>query len=67
MLDASDFDMLKTRCLDLCNNAIVEVSKDVLFFQAKAISDKGTVSSILIFCSAVSKHYDDFISVILYP
>jgi hypothetical protein len=44
MLDASDFDALKGRCLDLCNNAIVEVSKDVLFFEAKAISDKGTVS-----------------------
>jgi hypothetical protein len=47
MLDASDFDILKGRCLELCNNTIVEVSKDVLFFEAKAISDKGTVSSIL--------------------
>jgi hypothetical protein len=44
MLDISDFDKLKSRCLDLCNTTIVEVSKDVLFFQAKAISDKGTVS-----------------------
>jgi hypothetical protein len=44
MLDASDFGMLKNRCLELCNSAIVEVSKDVLFFEAKSISDKGTVS-----------------------
>ncbi len=59
MMDATpDFHTLKATCIRLCNNAIMEINKDVLQVEnIKAISDKGTVGY---FCSCIFFRYHHF-------
>jgi hypothetical protein len=40
-----DFEELKSRCLELCNSAITEIQREVLFVETKTISKREDVSN----------------------
>ena len=40
-----DFDDLKSRCLELCNDAITEIHKEVLHVETKTMSKREDVSN----------------------
>ncbi len=41
----NDFDEVKERCLELCNNALTEIHKEVLHVQTRTISRSEDVSN----------------------